>query len=198
MKKSGSYIVNATDQCGIQSDTISVKFDSVPDIKINIGEDTTLCYLGKNFPLNLSSNVPLPNYNWNTGATTETLKVNAKGTYWLESHFLCGSIRSNEVSITECPPDTIELYIPNSFTPNDDGLNDVFRAVPHNLTILELKIFNRWGEMIYEAEKPFIWDGTSYGTPCSSGIYVYIFRYIDKNGNHGQKSGTVNLMMQTF
>ena len=194
ISKTGSYIVTAKDQCGTQSDTIFVEIDSVPDLQINIGTDTTLCRAGESLPITLSSNLSLPNYYWSNGSSSKEITINKKGNYWLESSFPCGVLKSNTVFVDGCPPDTIELYIPNSFTPNGDGLNDVFYAVPQNLEIFDLSIFNRWGEMIYKSQNHYTWDGNCNGLPCQAGIYVYMFRYRDKYGNFGQKSGTVHLL----
>ena len=175
VSKAGSYIVTAIDKCGMQSDTIVVDVDSIPDIQVHLGTDTSLCQNGKNHSITLSANIPLPNYSWSNGSSSGKITIHQKGKYWLESNFPCGTLKSNTISIEECPPDTIELYVPNSFTPDGDGLNDRFSAVPHNVRVLELKIFNRWGELMHDAEEPYSWDGTCHGSPCQVGIYVYLF-----------------------
>ncbi len=66
---------------------------------------------------------------------------------------------------------------PNIFTPNGDGINDIFNFNLHNLTILSASIYNRWGEKMYEWGAPLAgWDGrTASGSPASNGIYYYIF-----------------------
>ena len=72
------------------------------------------------------------------------------------------------------------LFIPNSFTPNGDGVNDVFAAewlgVPARG--FEILIYNRWGELIYESHDPrFIWDGTYKGKKAAIGSYAWKVRY---------------------
>lgn len=68
------------------------------------------------------------------------------------------------------------LHIPNAFTPNGDGANDVFRVVPYESSevVSSLEIYNRWGQKIYENVGNSSWDGTIEGQPAVSDVYVYI------------------------
>jgi gliding motility-associated-like protein len=86
----------------------------------------------------------------------------------------------SEFSNLVCVPDTAcSLYnLPNVFTPNDDGYNDFFRPFPYtSVDKINIKIFNRWGDMVYETEDPDInWDGRNMNnnTLCSQGTYFYV------------------------
>ena len=77
---------------------------------------------------------------------------------------------------------TRNTYIPNAFSPNDDGVNDAFtiygdRAVKQ---IRNLKVFSRWGELVFErSEFPagnpkYGWDGTFRGKELQAGVYVWL------------------------
>lgn len=101
-------------------------------------------------------------------------------------------------------PDWTSIYIPNTFTPNNDGINDVFMMM-YDLNCwvdVEFKIFNRWGDMIYEGKGdsfdsyPF-WDGSIWGgsTYASDGVYTYTF-YAKKIGSVEvyKKSGHLSLL----
>lgn len=68
-----------------------------------------------------------------------------------------------------------ELFIPNSFTPNGDGINDLFEAQCLNCDIDKYWIFNRWGEMLYVGESP--WDGYYLGNYVQIDVYVYRIEY---------------------
>jgi len=69
------------------------------------------------------------------------------------------------------------IYIPNAFTPNQDGRNDVFYVYGHGFTDFNLKIFNRWGELLFESfNQNDGWDGTYRGKLMNPGVYVY---YVD-------------------
>jgi len=68
----------------------------------------------------------------------------------------------------------ISVFIPNAFTPNDDGINDVFYVYGHGIVKVHLKIFNRWGELIFEStDRTVGWDGTYRGKMMNPGVYVY-------------------------
>ncbi|HRE24202.1 MAG TPA: gliding motility-associated C-terminal domain-containing protein [Bacteroidia bacterium] len=192
---SGLYIVQATDVCGMQTDSVHVTLDSLPSITIDIGIDTTICNRGTNVPFLLSSNVTLPNYNWSNGAITSQISVTKKGWYWLQSKYNCGTIESDSIFIDECPPDTLfGLYLPNSFTPNDDGLNDFFTPQFYNVTITNFKIFNRWGNVVYEDSNNFSWDGKFESKDCTLGVYVYKISYRDLKNNYIEKLGRITLL----
>ena len=75
--------------------------------------------------------------------------------------------------------DSCSLYVlPNVFTPNGDGSNDNFIPFPyHFVDKINLKIFNRWGKIVFTTENPDInWDGKdkNNGMKCSDGVYFYI------------------------
>ena len=80
----------------------------------------------------------------------------------------------------EPEPDEPVYELPNVFTPNGDGFNDVFvpmRITPNLINKVEMHIFNRWGRIVYHTEDIFInWDGNASGThlPCASGTYFYV------------------------
>jgi len=83
-----------------------------------------------------------------------------------------GCVKTDSIFIGVYDP----IFIPTAFTPNGDGLNEVFRIPPtitFNLT--RLAVFDRWGKMIFEtSDITQGWDGTFQGTPCDVGTYVYI------------------------
>lgn len=69
---------------------------------------------------------------------------------------------------------THPFSIPNVFTPNGDGVNDVFFITSSGLTDFNLFIVNRWGELVFETNDPNqAWDGTVNGNKCSDGVYFY-------------------------
>ena len=78
------------------------------------------------------------------------------------------------------PCDPQRLLIPNAFTPNDDGVNDVFRVVPYEGAeiIGSLIIYDRWGEKVYEGSGNASWDGTVDGQPGPSDVYAYLINIL--------------------
>lgn len=95
--------------------------------------------------------------------------------------------------------DCSSIYVPNAFTPNSDGVNDVFKAVGMDIKEFKLVIYNRWGEKIFQTQDINIgWDGTYGGTQSPLGMYVWELEASDKNGtpllNSIQSRGIVNLV----
>lgn len=84
-------------------------------------------------------------------------------------------------SLNICVLDTIALFIPNSFTPNDDGTNDVFKIESGSVVAANIQIFNRWGEKLFETDDPRQgWNGKYFGNLCPTDYYVYVIRYKGK------------------
>jgi len=70
-----------------------------------------------------------------------------------------------------------EIYTPNAFTPNGDGLNDFYEVFGDPCsTEANLKIFNRWGAMVYETDQPYsmFWDGSIKGNAAPGGVYTFV------------------------
>jgi gliding motility-associated-like protein len=117
-------------------------------------------------------------YRWSNGQTTARAVYRAPGEENLQLIGICDTLNFPFTLSEKATCDTTDIYIASAFTPNNDGLNDAFEIV--NLPAQnELKIFNRWGAMVYEAT-PYQndWQGTDpSGKALSGGVYVYILRY---------------------
>ena len=104
-----------------------------------------------------------------------------------------------------CPTDTTitlhiipdgALFVPNAFTPNDDGHNDFFFPVGEGLITYELHIFNRWGRKVVTLSSlADQWDGRNEnGRPVPEGVYVYRVTALMNNGNQVDQGGTVTVI----
>lgn len=88
-----------------------------------------------------------------------------------------------------------DLFIPNAFTPNNDGLNDQFKAEGNIISGQNMKIFNQWGELIFETSATGAgWDGTHKGEPQPVGVYIYAIRLKLADGTEVTRKGAVNLI----
>src|SRR6185369_3256963 len=94
------------------------------------------------------------------------------------------------------------FFIPNSFSPNGDGMNDIFYLRGTGLfRIKSLRVFDRWGEVVFEkTEVPvnnpsFGWDGTYKGRKAAAGVYVYQVEIICSNGDLLTYSGNIALIL---
>lgn len=92
--------------------------------------------------------------------------------------------------------DPFVFHVPNTFTPNGDGINDVFTFYADGFTEFKAQIFNRWGQMIYEWSNDINdgWDGTFKGMPAQQDVYVYHIILQAHNGEYIDKHGNVNLI----
>ena len=89
------------------------------------------------------------------------------------------------------------LWIPNAFSPNGDGVNDIFEVKGSRIAEIELKVYDRWGGLVYEGKggADLSWDGSSReGKLLPSGVYLYQINITYTNQNRDYKSGTVHLM----
>jgi gliding motility-associated-like protein len=88
------------------------------------------------------------------------------------------------------------LLLPNAFTPNQDGNNDVWGGPMAFVKEFSLVLFNRWGQKVFETNSPFqMWDGSFQGNPSPQGVYFYKFKYIGFTSNIPvEKTGTVTLI----
>jgi len=89
-----------------------------------------------------------------------------------------------------------EIYIPAAFTPNGDGMNDIFRPFPVGIQKLEFfRVYNRWGDLVYQTQAYLAgWDGRVNGREAAAGTYIYEVRGKDLNNKTVFKKGTVLLL----
>lgn len=97
--------------------------------------------------------------------------------------------------VTIVVEDGFSLEIPNVFTPNDDGSNDIFTIKSTGVKEITLQLFNRWGEKLYEFTGPKAgWDGiNANGSKASDGSYFYFIKATGYDGKEVEKQGTFNL-----
>lgn len=87
------------------------------------------------------------------------------------------------------------IWVPNTFTPDGSGTNDVFKVEGGNVRQLKLIIFNRWGEVVKTLNDiSEFWDGTYEGFACQDGTYTWKLSYIDLKGVSYERTGHVNLL----
>jgi gliding motility-associated-like protein len=196
---SGTYTVTVTDQYGCTaSDSITVNAypNNLPQPTVG---DETICQ-GQDIEL-LATGSPL--IVWLASPTGPVLETGddffipyllSTTTYYLYSDSAsCKSpIDTVTVFVEDCP-DTI----PNVFTPNGDGINDFFTLFKSDAIGLNCKIYNRWGNLIYEWDgQGNSWDGTvmQTGKPASDGVYYYVGTFFFRNERVEQVVGFVQLI----
>ena len=110
--------------------------------------------------------------------------------YFFDNFSLCPC----EDTIPPAEPEPV-VYIPNVFSPNGDEQNDVFRVRGVNIETLQLTVYNRWGEKVFESQnKNDGWDGSYKGKPCSPDVYVYHAAIVFEDGMETSRKGNVTLV----
>jgi gliding motility-associated-like protein len=87
------------------------------------------------------------------------------------------------------------IYLPNAFTPNNDGQNDILYLRGNLIDEMYLAIYNRWGELVFESTSPQIgWDGTYKGMKCDPAVFVYYLTVKCRGGQEYFKKGNITLI----
>ncbi len=87
------------------------------------------------------------------------------------------------------------IYVPNTFTPDGNNFNNIFRPEGGNIVEFNMTIFNRWGELIFESNNfETGWDGTYGGKPSPDGTYIWVIEYKDPSLIPKKINGHVNLL----
>jgi gliding motility-associated-like protein len=137
-------------------------------VDLDLGRDTSFCKGN----LKLDALHPGAGYIWSTGQTTQSIIATSAGTYWVNVTDTNGCKLSDTLHIYP----ELELFnfrMPNIITPNEDGLNDELDFSVYQFSSLDLAIYNRWGNEIFETEDPnAIWKPA-----CADGTYFYVARY---------------------
>ncbi|MFK8006679.1 MAG: gliding motility-associated C-terminal domain-containing protein [Saprospiraceae bacterium] len=185
---SGTYNITFTDDYGCQIDSF-LNIEISPSPMLNLGNDSMFC-LENPFYISAGSHT---NYLWQDGSTTDKFLVENYGTFAVEvmNEFGCFGIDSISFS-TNC---STELFVPNAFSPNEDGQNDFFQAYGIEVVNFNLKIFDRWGAFLFESNKiEQGWNGKFRGQLKENGVYVYYINATFLDGTTIQKKGDVTLM----
>jgi gliding motility-associated-like protein len=184
----GKYFVMVTNNNDCQaSDTILLYQKPKPIITIPL----TFKVCEPDFMLN-----PNPNfikYLWQDGSTANNFHVKDYGIYQVTVTDInnCENFAKTEV-LNYCEG---KLIMPNAFTPNNDDVNDVIIPVYKNLIAIHYKIFNKWGQLVFETnEIGKGWDGKVNENTTTSDVYFYTITYFGNNNNTKTINGNFTLL----
>ncbi|TNF30988.1 MAG: PKD domain-containing protein [Bacteroidetes bacterium] len=179
-----------------ENNAIRANITPVPDF--SIAEDV-LSLLEADVELTDASQHALT-YAWSLGdGTTSTLpepthRYQEPGTYYLTLTVTNGDCEDVAYGTVKVEP-IFTFYIPEAFTPNADGTNDTFFGTGESIGTYNLKITDRWGELLFESnDKDYHWDGSYRGRQVPNGVYVYDFFVVDTFGNEHYYRGGVKLL----
>jgi gliding motility-associated-like protein len=187
----GVYSVEANSACGLVTDEIVFTGNPLEGVVVDLGNDTALCFNYSTQSVTLSAPAGLPVYYWSTGEQTQSILVSDAGVYWvIIDNPLCDDL-VDTVQVTTCN----DAFVPNAFSPNGDGINDILYIIGlEEGDLLSFSIFNRWGELVFEThDVTTSWDGTHNGKNAPLSVYAWKLEYI-KAGVNVIKSGHTTLV----
>lgn len=184
----GQYFVKVTLNGCVSKDTIKINYDLKP--KFSLGPDRLLC---SGNTIILDPKINDVSYLWQDGSINKTYKATQSGLYYLAATNYCGTTTDSII----LNKGVCDIYVPNAFTPNGDGLNDLFRpGYGDNIIEYKMEVFNRYGQLVFiTSDRAKGWDGRINGKPQQAGAYTWIICYKTVVGSQWQNlSGSVILL----
>ncbi len=156
---------------------------------VNLGNDTALCD-GETITFDVTS--PNATYYWSNGSQAPIVSIDDYPVLLWVYVDKDGCHAKDSIKIESA----CSVFVPNAFSPNGDGYNDVFGVISTQLNSYELFIYDRWGTRVFYAYNiKDVWDGTDgWGVPYPMGVYVYYIKGTFRNGEIFSKTGSVSLL----
>ncbi len=200
-KQSGLYTITVTDNNGCTASD-NLKVTASQSATLDLGEDISI-YSGESAalsPVIMGGASGNGSYNWSpptflscTNCKNPTASPTTNSQYILIYSDALGCISTDSINILVLDPG--KVYFPSAFTPNGDGKNDIFRALGNGVKQYRLKIFNRWGELVFEtADFSEGWDGTYKGSAQPVSVFVYIATVTFQNNKTNSYNGSITLI----
>ncbi|HRO97882.1 MAG TPA: gliding motility-associated C-terminal domain-containing protein [Flavobacteriales bacterium] len=166
---SGLYVASAINACGVASDSImvTVSLPQAVDTLASTCSDETVLQL----PVGYGSVL------WSNGSVEPTIRV-PMGVYTWSAVDQTGCNRSGFIRVVDDPNSDGNVFVPNVFTPNEDDVNDGFRAYGADAGPYRLSVYNRWGQEIWTSTDPEqSWNGKVGGEAVPAGTYIYVLEH---------------------
>lgn len=177
----GVYWLQSSNSCGTVRDSILITPKDSCICKpfyaaVNLGANREICD-GENIQLSNELHQQGFRYRWQDGSTSATFNVNKPGNYWVDVTTYCSTVRDT-VNVNEKANCNCSVYMPVAFTPNHDGINDVYKPGCFCDISGRLIIYNRYGSMVYETTSLQTgWDGSFKNNKQPNGSYTYHLVY---------------------
>lgn len=126
-----------------------------------------------------------------------TVSWNSEGTYNISVIFnsTSGCLDSSKFTVNVIKCSKTLIFVPNVFTPDNDGLNDYLELGLYNVKFLDFYVFNRWGEQLFHTNSlNTFWDGYYLNSLCKQDIYVYSVKWIDLQNKEFYQRGRFTLL----
>lgn len=196
VQENGPYVFSASQNGCMVQDTVWVEF--LPPPSVDLGPDRLLCDEQNTL---LQATTSQGTITWQDGSKEGQFLATGPGLFWARvDNGICTTIDSVLLESAYCGK--FQMFIPNVFSPNGDGVNDAFEVSFHSdqkISSYQLLIVDRWGNLLYQSNDPAtLWDGSSKGQLLPSGVYIYAlsFDYQDEKLGilHKYYKGDVSLL----
>ncbi|MDX5319640.1 MAG: gliding motility-associated C-terminal domain-containing protein [Bacteroidota bacterium] len=193
--QSGTYWVRMSNDCDSLVDTVTVELLKKPKIKASYSPDRPIP--GEPIQLTLDPS----NYQTMQWWTNDTLFHSGADKMWQASkngnyRFIVKAfddVRCQNEDTLDILVALLDYYFPTAFSPNDDGINEVWGPVGSGIQSYHLEIYNRWGQRVFESDNQ-VWDGKQDHRPVSDGLYLYFIWIIDDEGHSRYHHGNITVI----
>jgi gliding motility-associated-like protein len=200
VKNAGVYWLRSGNSCGTSIDSVVVSY-----------KDLCICFpfypkveLGKTIELCNYESVELRNiydesgfhYLWQDGNKQPSVVVKEPGIYSVQVSTWCATLTDSVRVIRKTSGCERKIMVPSAFTPDGNGVNDLFRPVVFGTpAVYEFKIFDRWGNMVFQSKTPGQgWNGIVNGKRQTTGLYVWTCEYRFSGENAALQKGKMVLI----
>jgi gliding motility-associated-like protein len=178
----------ATHRCG--ADSTKFNFTVLPLPRVNLGDDSIIMCPGELKMIGI--NQTADSIFWSTGdRDKDSIAIDGLTSPIKVEVYNNGCLAKDSIFVsTNC-----DVFIPTAFSPNNDGFNDLFNMINKSIKSYTLKIFNRWGELVFETnDLNSSWDGTCKGAVCPQDNYTYISSGVRFNNEPFYLKGIMTLL----
>ncbi|MDB5227566.1 MAG: conserved repeat domain protein [Bacteroidota bacterium] len=178
--------LTSDNRCG--QDSIVYKFTTKPLPSVTLDESIVMC---PDEIRTIEATGDFDSVFWSTGSTTNPTTIDGNISPVIFTGYKAGCKGFDSIRvILNC-----DVFSPNGFSPNNDNLNDFFNLIPKNILSYDLRVYDRWGELLFEtSDFNKGWDGTYKGQPCLVDSYVYYASGIKKDKTNFSIKGVIVLI----
>lgn len=184
--ESGEHFISYKDEIGCEfKEFFNLEVNLLPSVLLPT--DSITC-LNTEYGITFDA-YEIDTFYWDDNYIGESRIINKEGSYTVIVENECGTMEDTHTAIFEnCNK---ESYFPTVFSPNGDGLNDIYTVYVLNQTLGKCNIYDRWGSLVYSSESEISWNGTHLGKQVKQGVYSYFVELIDYDNSIELVYGTL-------